>query len=435
MLKQFQRGLLFRVLLLVLFTNALALSAWVMHWYMVTLLLGILNLLLVIDLYRYISKTNADLAKFFFSLRHHDFSINLAGRNSGAHFEELHDELKAVLQISANIKLEQESRFQLLQLLLNEMQSGVLLLDHEHNIVLTNVAFQSQVNAPSCNSLSQLEEHISGISTILEEVKHGRKNFTLNAHASSDVLVSSYTNIQFDTTLHLYVFHKVSDSFETHEMQAWIKLIRILTHEIMNSVTSISSLSATSLEILDETTYDESLHQALSTIKRRCDGLLIFVDHYRRFTDVSVPKKQWITVQSKVDELLALMEHDLGGVEVIVEGDASMAVFADNTHLTHVLQNLFLNAFHALEEVESPKINLSWEQDGNRKTISVKDNGVGISPEKMQEVFVPFYTTREGGSGIGLPLVRQIMQKHGGGVSLKSEEGIYTEAILRFPDH
>ncbi len=435
MLKDFRIGVLAYVVTIVALSNALAYALLLTDWYVIPGLLVIALIAVAMLCYRYVTRTNRDLAKFLFALRHHDFNLQVAQSETGGGFKELRSEMEKVLRVSADLKLARESRFQLLQAILNEMPSGVLLVNKNEEIALTNRAFLHYAQTPQCQNLPQLEEHITGIQKILHEVQHGRQSFSIQVAGESHQLLASYIRLKFEEELDLYVIHSAADSLENTELDAWNKLIRILTHEIMNSVTSISSLSATGLEILSEPEQQENLRKAMKAIQRRSNGLLDFVERYRRFTNVAAPQKEWLTIQEELRTVQSLMQTELGGIQIEMKGDEELKVFADKAQFQQVIQNVLLNAAHALGKTENPQIQINWFSEGSFKKVLIRDNGMGISPEQLNDVFIPFFTTRETGSGIGLSLVRQIMQKHRGGASIASEQGSFTEISLRFPEN
>lgn len=220
------------------------------------------------------------------------------------------------------------------------------------------------------------------------------------------------------------------------ETEAWQKLIRVLTHEIMNSIAPIISLSETvteraALNGMNERDYAIML-QAIQTIHRRSKGLLDFVENYRKLTRIPTPTMQIFPISVLFSDLQKLVPAD--GIHVVYSiRPAELRLYADRSMIEQVLINLLKNAVEACCDSESPEIRVeAFRQDG-MPVITVSDNGSGIVPEALDKVFVPFFTTKQGGSGIGLSVCRQILNRHGGNITVTSEMEKGTVFTLQFP--
>ena len=241
----------------------------------------------------------------------------------------------------------------------------------------------------------------------------------------------------------LVSIQNIQSELEEKEMEAWQNLIRVLTHEIMNSVTPISSLAATVAELLDDMPEPagqdhslEDIRAAVKTIERRSEGLIHFVDAYRRLTKLPKPDFQIFPVADLFDQIHNLMAPQMESEEVEFETriePESLELTADPKLIEQVLINLIINAVHALKEKRPRRILLISRMDARgRVIIQVADNGHGILPEVQERIFIPFFTTKPSGSGIGLSLSRQIMRLHRGLISVSSEPGKNTVFTLRF---
>ena len=220
------------------------------------------------------------------------------------------------------------------------------------------------------------------------------------------------------------------------ETEAWQKLIRVLTHEIMNSIAPIISLSETVTERassngLNERDYSIML-QAMQTIHRRSKGLLDFVENYRKLTRIPIPMQQLFPVSSLFDDLRGLYPAGAVSFSFSVR-PVDLRIYADRAMIEQVLINLLKNAVEACQERSYPEVRVNAFRREGVPVITVSDNGYGIVPEAMDKVFVPFFTTKQGGSGIGLSVCRQIMNRHGGSISVISEEEKGTTFTLQFP--
>lgn len=248
--------------------------------------------------------------------------------------------------------------------------------------------------------------------------------------------------------IRLASLQNIQGELEDKEMEAWNTLIRVLTHEIMNSVTPIASLSASASDEIDsyiDTVADEvtllreeleEVGHCLQTISRRSDGLIRFVQEFRSLTTISVPQLTRFEVQELLHEISTLMREQVAGRSICLQVEAPsspMLLTADRSMIEQVLINLVKNAMEAVEEQEEPLIRLqAYFDERSRVNIEVADNGSGMTQEALAKIFVPFYTTKKTGSGIGLSLSRQIMRLHKGAIAVMSELGTGTRFVLRF---
>jgi len=230
---------------------------------------------------------------------------------------------------------------------------------------------------------------------------------------------------------------------EETEAKAWQKLLSVMTHEIMNSVAPISSLAGTlknrlmqTLSFSNSNSIDlDDLELGLETIKRRSEGLLKFAETYRNLNKITTPTLKKIFVRDLFENLHTLMQPTLEQknieLEVILK-DPGLLADLDVNLIEQVLINLVVNALEALKEKQNPRIILSASQENNRLLIKVADNGIGISLELLDKIFIPFFSTKKSGSGIGLSLCKQIMLLHKGNIQVQSREGEGTAFILQF---
>lgn len=222
------------------------------------------------------------------------------------------------------------------------------------------------------------------------------------------------------------------------ETEAWQKLIRVLTHEIMNSIAPVISLSETITERASTNEMNEKdyavMLQAMQTIHRRSKGLLDFVGNYRELTRIPTPVRQPFAVESFFKEIAELLQTGEVNLSWSVRPE-SLHLNADRTLMDQVLINLLKNALEACDSEKKMKIHIDAVSRENMTIITVSDNGPGIVPEALDKIFVPFFTTKPGGSGIGLSICRQIVNRHGGDMSIRSEAGKGTSVVIRIPDH
>lgn len=233
-------------------------------------------------------------------------------------------------------------------------------------------------------------------------------------------------------------FHDIRSEIEQKEIEAWYKLIRILTHEVMNSITPLSSLTETILMLLEEKNGKpkdsseitnvqlDDIRKSLKTIQGRSEGILEFVDAYRRLTNIPHPEFEDVNLHELIVRVENLLKSDLERKNISFETSIqkkSLSITADKHLMEQVFINLVSNSVYALEGQKEPKIEIKAAKEKFNTCIEVTDNGKGISLDKIDKVFIPFFSTRDGGSGIGLSLSKQIIHLHHGRIKVKSTEG------------
>jgi two-component system nitrogen regulation sensor histidine kinase NtrY len=229
----------------------------------------------------------------------------------------------------------------------------------------------------------------------------------------------------------LYSIENLSGELTAREASAWRNLIRVLTHEIMNTLTPVTSLAQTATTMLDDPAAAEDIREAVTTIARRSEGLMKFVARYRELLKVPQPDIGAVSVAEALQGVGALLSDELQAVNFAIDVvPPSLEVQADSQLLDQVLLNLVRNAIDAMRETNSPQLGLSGQLDYGRVVIKVTDNGPGIADELIEQIFVPFFTTKRDGSGIGLSLCRQIMTAHGGDIVVNSDAGGTTVSLV-----
>lgn len=444
MLYRFKINVILRVGLLLLFTGGLVLS---LHYnlYLTAVFTAILLASTVGNLFYYVDQTNRDLAHFFASIKHNDFTTTTSGGHRGRSFAHLHQQINAIHRKFQDIRAEKESNHQFLQTIVENIEIGLLVVDRERKVVLMNKFLKKLLHKSFLLQLDALEQIDAKLWETISNLQAGDRDL-LELNLEEESLRLSVQRVDFQLRqepYQLYTFQNIKSELEQQEIMSWQKLIRILTHEIMNSVAPIASLSATMKDFLhngqemEEEDVDQ-IRNALEVIHRRSDGLLSFTETYRRLTRLPPPKFEGVDGRQLVEELHTLFKADLeeAGIQFKVLLPPNKLLFrADPALLEQVLINLLRNAIDAVREEPQPRIRISLARTAaNRVQITVVDNGKGIDAETLEQIFVPFYTTKEQGSGIGLSLSRQIMRLHKGRISVQSEVGEGTKFVLTLQD-
>ena len=298
----------------------------------------------------------------------------------------------------------------------------------------------------SIKNISELTGKNPNLLRAIQEVQPGKG--LLHKSDQDFLLTIQATELRIrGNTMKLLTLQNIQSELQQQEIEAWQNLTRVLRHEIMNSITPISSLTSTLREILDHDMTQKSHHyelknegaedlrEGLTTIENRSKGLIKFIDAYREYTSLPQPKIKNVNVRDFIERVVQLMRPEIkkSSIEFAHNCESEyLTIQADEEMIEQVLINLIKNSLEALVETNSGKIHVTGRYDGRQVTIQVTDNGPGIIKEALNKIFVPFFTTKRTGSGIGLSLSRQIMQMHNGNLTVESEPGVRTVFAMRF---
>jgi len=408
----------------------------------------VLILLEIYVLISYVEKTNRDLTRFLNAVRYGDFSQTFTAADSGKSFSELREAFTGVLSELHRIRTQTEEHYQYLQTVVQHIGIGLLAFQHDGEIGLINSAAKRLLQVSGLSNLKTLEALNKNLVDALLALKSGEKALLkINLHGEPVQLAIYATEFRLREQQYTLVsIQNIRSELEEQEMEAWQKLIRVLTHEIMNSITPIASLASTVHGLLQDGTAGRSqpptaetlddIRSAVRTIEQRSAGLLHFVDAYRTMTRVPPPRFKIFRVGDLFAHIQQLMRAQItqpsARFSVTVE-PASLELTADLELVEQVLINLLLNAAYAVQDQPDPQINLSAKLDARGKVvIQVWDNGPGIAEEALEKIFIPFYTTKEEGTGIGLSLSKEIMRLHHGTIQAHSKPAEGTTFSLSF---
>jgi nitrogen fixation/metabolism regulation signal transduction histidine kinase len=335
-----------------------------------------------------------------------------------------------------NTKLQQtEIEHQFYDTLMNRIDMAIFVINRFHEIEWINKAALDEFGKPHPRHITDFVSIIPELSGILTKIVPGEVKM-VNIKKDGHTRHFAVTTVVFrsrGSELKLVSFKNIQPVLEEGESDAWKKLIRVLTHEIMNSITPIISLSETLSEPDAITGNDyELMYRAMQTIHRRSKGLVEFVDNYRKLMRIPAPVMDTFSAVEMINDINNLLRAD--GIRFSGEiQPENMTLFADRTQMEQVLINLIKNAWEACAGNRSPEIKIHISKNEyQRPVIVVSDNGCGILPEVMDKIFVPFFTTKAGGSGIGLSICRHILISHGGNITVESEPDKGTRISLSF---
>ncbi len=408
------------------------------------IVVGLLIAFEVAALFRTVDRANRDLARFFEAVKFGDFTQAFGGRNAGRSFRRLRVSMTEVMRVFQKARAEKEEQALYLRTIVQHVAIGLLVFQPNGDVDLVNNAAKRLLRVAQLKNVHSLEAANPGLVRTLLGLKP-RERALVRVEAPDEQLQLALQASEFKLhgqTFTLVSIQDIRSELEEKEVDAWQKLIRILTHEIMNSMTPISSLAATAQDLVarnQESGDPESLSDinlALRTIEKRSAGLLHFVDGYRSLARIPRPNLKFFPARdlvARVNQLLQAPLAESGARFVHSLRPENLELLADPDLLEQVIINLLLNAADAVRGRENGRVELvGFLDERGRPVVQVRDNGVGIPEENLDKIFVPFFSTKDGGSGIGLSLSRQVMQLHNGTIGVASRPGEETVFTLRF---
>jgi nitrogen fixation/metabolism regulation signal transduction histidine kinase len=411
------------------------------------ILTGFIIIIQLVEVFRFVSQTNRKLTRFLESVKYSDFISGFASDNKlGKSFKDLNIAFNEVLEAFRKARSEKEEHWQYLNTVVQQVRTGILSFDAEGNIQLINTNARKFLDVQNLKNIHELKELNTKLYQALLDVQPGKG--AMHKGTNELYLTIQATELRIrGNDVKLLTLQNIQPELQKQELEAWQNLTRVLRHEIMNSITPISSLTSTLKDILEydltqkENHYElkqegaEDLKEGLNTIENRSKGLIKFIDAYREYTSLPNPKTKMVRLKDMIEKVSMLMRQEMKNRNINFRYECSseyLTLQVDEEMIEQVLINLLKNAAEATSGSPDPKIELIGKYDGSHVKIEVIDNGTGIIPEAIDRIFVPFYTTKKSGSGIGLSLSRQIMQLHNGTLTVESNPEVRTVFTMRF---
>jgi len=405
----------------------------------------------IFSLLKYIDKSNQEFISFFDSIKYDDINNIYSTTSKNSAVNRLNQEFNKVVKKFQIIRKEKEAEYQYLKNIVQHVGIGLITFKKDSGEVqIINTAAKKLLEISKIENIRELKPTSDHLVDIFSRLKTGGRDL-VKLEIGGEIIQLAVYAIELTLTGNEYKLvsiQNIQNELEEKEMEAWQNLVRVLTHEIMNSITPIQSLAATVQDELNAQLANnqtikgipdeeiEDIHIAVQTIQKRSEGLIRFVQDFRNLTRTPKPKITTNKIRELLDQIVVLMQNEIdkNGITLSVEVIPEDITFnVDKELIEQVLINLVKNAVQSFDEQDKKTIQLkAFKTDKGRPIISVIDNGSGIDEEALQKIFIPFFTTKKKGSGIGLSLSRQIMRQHQGTLSVKSKPDIGTEFSLKF---
>lgn len=438
-----------RILIRVLFLTANSLLTGWLFFNQKILFFGFFLLLIffiqVLEIIYFLNRTNRQIAFFFDAVRNDDSTLSFPSKTGNKALNELNSSLNRVNDLIKHIKFDLQEQEQYFRTILEHISTGIITFNERGTIFLSNTTARNLLEREHLNHIDQIASIDKRLYSALKEMQAG-DNRLVSFNGKDGLVQLSLKSTLFKTSsdnLQLVTIQDVKNEMDSKELESWIKLIRVLTHEIMNTVAPITSLSQTILgyfKNLENNPPSEKMIantvKGLEVINERGTGLISFVETYRKLTRIPQPDKKPIPLKQLFEQIITLTDIESAPDNIHIESEvkpADLEISADKKQISQVLINLVKNAKEALKNTEVGTITLQGKiNEYGRALITVTDNGPGIPDDLMDKIFVPFFTTKDSGSGIGLSLSRQIMLLHGGSLKVVSKPGKQTVFTLEF---
>jgi len=405
------------------------------HWYKAALFTFGFGCWFTYTTIRFLKRTHKDIKRFIEAIHFSEFNITFRSFADRGLFPELIPLMEmAISRFNEKTQLK-EIQNQFYETLLNSIDSAILVIGKANEIEWINKTALDIFGRAQSKRLIDLSAISPELPVILEKIVPGEVRMikTKGGENTHQLAVTMVIFTSRGKELKLVNFKNIQSVLEESESDAWKKLIRVLTHEMMNSITPIISLAETFSEenSMGKNDY-ELMNRAMKTIHRRSKGLVDFVGNYQKLMRIPVPVMDTFNAGEMMNDIKNLMQAD--GIRFSCEiKPEDITLFADRTQMEQVIINLIKNSYESCANIKSPEIKIHIYRNEYRKPfIVVSDNGCGILPDVMDKIFVPFFTTKSGGSGIGLSICRQILISHGGNISVESKPDKGTRVILSF---
>ncbi|HOP04368.1 MAG TPA: ATP-binding protein [Tenuifilaceae bacterium] len=448
--KSFRIKIIFRILLLAGVLSAFIFFVQKPNYYFTSGELMLVAILLIAELIYFVEKGYRQLNHMLQSVKEKDFSLTFNPVENNSTLSQLSGLLNELTEAYRKVRIEKELHYQFLNHLVNQIRFAIVCFDENGNITLANKAAQSLVSLSTISNISSFRKLNSGLPSLLQSLKPiDDRLITFQVNGEIKKFSVTCTSIKLlEQELRIVAFHDIGEPLKKQELESYRKLIRVLTHEIMNSVTPILSLSEAMTENFMEKKNNTNLANTLTeqeitdifdgyqAIEVRSRALMRFVNDFRSITKLPTPHFKTVNVLEMLNTILNLFKPNFESncISVNVCQSAQVnSIEADKDLLEQAIINLLKNAMEATGEASNPEIEICLSESSGIFSISITDNGKGIDLDEQEKVFIPFFSTKREGSGIGLTISQEIARLHNGAIKLKSITGKFTTFSINIP--
>ncbi|MFD2203588.1 sensor histidine kinase [Shivajiella indica] len=407
----------------------------------------ILVLAQVIFLLGYAESSFKKVRQFLDNIKQDNYTNVYPVKFDGTETDDLHIEFNAILAKLQEDQAEKEANYQYFRSVFQHLSIGLITFDEDGKVQIVNTAAKRMLNIHQLININEVEKINKELHHAINHLRTGGSELIKIAHPDGIMQLSVYVIelVLRDVKFKLVSLQNIQSELEEKEMEAWQNLVRVLTHEIMNSIAPISSLASTVKVDIEHKIEEHNVIQpqdledylmAITTIEKRSEGLINFVSDFRSLAHIPTPKFQTIQLQTLFAQLETLLQNQFEKNQIQFKTKVEpeeLILFGDQHLIEQVLINLIQNAIHAVDDAIIKIISLkAFIDEAGKIIIEVSDNGKGIEEEALSKIFIPFFTTKKKGSGIGLSLSKQIMRRHKGNIQVKSKIGKGTTFKLIF---
>jgi nitrogen fixation/metabolism regulation signal transduction histidine kinase len=448
--KYYNIGLVLRIVLMVLVVFLAGSSfAWIgsRDLLFLPIVTSLVLIAQVIELVIYLKRMGREISRFINNIDHQDLSEKFDEKSAGQPFRSLYRSLNNVINRLESMQVEKQAQFNYLKIIMESIHTGIISVREDGEIVLINEYARDILGLPAKLTWAELDNKHPALVSEIDKI-HGRGNRLVEIRAG-DMLKQLSVNLStikiLNTGYRVVTFQDIRTEIEQKEIEAWHKLVQILRHEIRNSVTPIASMTETILMLLEDQdgntrnlkglqeTDLADIHSSVRTIHGRSERLFDFVEKYRELTKLPPPRLETILLNELLAGLVDMLGSQAEGAEILfMKPGKDHTIQADRGMIEQALINLARNSIQALAGREDGRIILSAECNNKQVLVFCEDNGPGIEAGILEDIFLPFYTTRDEGTGIGLSISRQIMNLHGGTITAESRPWEKTRFSLVF---
>ena len=450
----FQSNILTRIVLLVVNLTALSFLYVRQERFFTLMFLALLAILQIILLFSYLNKTNRNLARFLLLLTYEDTSVIEWKDRVEKTFRGLHHSFRKVNEEINRIRLEKEEGSILLKGIIQHLDAGIMALDEKGFVEVINDQAKHILGVTGLENITELDLIQEGASQVLSKLKYDSGNvipYLIPGVEERHLLVRVSMLKLEDRTLKIYSLQDIKSQLEANEIDSWQKMTRVLSHEISNSVTPISTLGEgihmklkkgkkeAGGRLLIEESESDDLLKSSELIQQRCNGLVEFMEHYKSFSRIPEPILGEVVIADFFDGLIRLVSGEVAKQGIVIESEVhepGLRVRVDHKLFEQAFINLIRNASEALAGQEDGLIRLSAHREKEHlAALRVSDNGPGIPEDLRSQIFIPFFTTKKGGSGIGMSIVRKIVIACGGSIDLDHKQKPGTTFVIKLPEY